>query len=111
MLSTKDGSDESAIRKLFMRVDANSDGTVDWDEFVTYMLMENQGNPHLNANNQVEALKFMPSKIVGRAHNTHAHKDMITAMCKLPPGSGNCYVTASKDGSFALWNSKVAKVQ
>jgi hypothetical protein len=31
------------MRKLFYRIDANGDGTVDWDEFSLYMLLENQG--------------------------------------------------------------------
>jgi hypothetical protein len=27
------------LTTLFMKIDANSDGTVDWDEFSTYMMM------------------------------------------------------------------------
>ena len=27
---------------LFMKIDANSDGSVDWDEFTQFMLLENQ---------------------------------------------------------------------
>jgi hypothetical protein len=30
------------MEKLFMRVDADCNGTVDWDEFCSYMLLENQ---------------------------------------------------------------------
>ena len=28
---------------LFMKIDANSDGTVDWEEFLNFLLLENQG--------------------------------------------------------------------
>eukprot|EP00967_Tisochrysis_lutea_P064601 scaffold83724_cov17-Tisochrysis_lutea.AAC.1 len=42
-LQTEDGSDELALKKLFMRIDANSDETIDWDEFSNFMLMESQG--------------------------------------------------------------------
>lgn len=35
---------QAALGKLFMRIDANSDGTVDWDEFSSYMLLESQGS-------------------------------------------------------------------
>jgi Ca2+-binding EF-hand superfamily protein len=42
-LQTEDGSDTLALKKLFMRIDANSDGSVDWDEFSNFMLMESQG--------------------------------------------------------------------
>ena len=27
-----------------MKIDANSDGSVDWNEFTNYILMENQGH-------------------------------------------------------------------
>eukprot|EP00959_Pyramimonas_sp_CCMP1952_P285008 5958934-Pyramimonas_sp.AAC.1 len=31
------------LRHMFMKIDANGDGSVDWDEFSTYMLLQNQG--------------------------------------------------------------------
>lgn len=34
--------DEDELAIIFMKVDANCDGTVDWEEFCSYMLMENQ---------------------------------------------------------------------
>ena len=39
VLSTEDGADERALQKLFMRVDVNADGVIDWSEFVGYMLL------------------------------------------------------------------------
>jgi hypothetical protein len=30
VISTPEGSDDEALRKLFMRIDANCDATVDW---------------------------------------------------------------------------------
>jgi hypothetical protein len=42
ILQTEDGGDEEALGKLFMRIDANCDGTLDWDEFSNYMLLESQ---------------------------------------------------------------------
>jgi len=30
------------LRQLFMKIDANSDGSVDWDEFTNYIISENQ---------------------------------------------------------------------
>ena len=42
ILQTEDGGDEEALLKLFCRIDANSDGTIDWDEFSSYMLLESQ---------------------------------------------------------------------
>ena len=34
--------DQNELAIIFMKVDANCDGTVDWEEFCSYMLMENQ---------------------------------------------------------------------
>ncbi len=42
ILQTEDGADEQALGRLFMRIDANSDGSLDWDEFSNYMLLESQ---------------------------------------------------------------------
>ena len=33
-------TDDRELEKLFMKVDTNCDGTVDWDEFLSYMLLE-----------------------------------------------------------------------
>lgn len=33
---------EEELAIIFMKVDANCDGTVDWEEFCSYLLMENQ---------------------------------------------------------------------
>ena len=43
ILQTEDGGDEEALSKLFCRIDANCDGTIDWDEFSSYMLLESSG--------------------------------------------------------------------
>lgn len=44
ILSTEEGSGPEALRRLFMRIDANADGTVDWHEFSSYMLLESDGS-------------------------------------------------------------------
>lgn len=41
VLSTDEGDGPDALRRLFARIDANADGTVDWREFSTYVLLEN----------------------------------------------------------------------
>jgi WD40 repeat protein len=37
------GLSKLQLNQLFMKIDANSDGTVDWAEFTEYMLLENRG--------------------------------------------------------------------
>ena len=36
------GTTPKQIEQLFWKIDANSDGTVDWNEFMNYMLLENE---------------------------------------------------------------------
>ena len=36
---------------LFMKVDTNCDGTVDWDEYLSYMLLEYRGKDDMNIHN------------------------------------------------------------
>lgn len=41
VLTTDDGDSPDALRRLFARIDANADGSIDWREFSTYILLEN----------------------------------------------------------------------
>lgn len=42
MLPAGEGvAEEEGLRQLFMRIDADCDGTTDWDEFSGYLLLEN----------------------------------------------------------------------
>lgn len=36
------GMNPKQLRSLFMKIDADAGGTVDWTEFMNYMLLENQ---------------------------------------------------------------------
>lgn len=46
----RDGSmTQDQIARLFMQIDANSDGGIDWNEFSTYMLMESQVCVHTHS--------------------------------------------------------------
>ena len=36
--------EDEQIERLFLQIDANSDGGIDWGEFSDYMLMESQAN-------------------------------------------------------------------
>ena len=38
-----DDISEDDLRRMFMKIDANSDGSVDWEEFSNFMLFEFQG--------------------------------------------------------------------
>ena len=36
------GMNHKQLQQLFMRIDADSNGSVEWHEFMNYMLLENQ---------------------------------------------------------------------
>ena len=52
---------------LFMKIDANSDGTVDWDEFSSYMITVSGDND--------DAMDILNERNRRLIHS--AHKDMI----------------------------------
>ena len=39
---------DDELDRIFMKVDTNCDGTVDWDEYLTYMLLECRGQDTMN---------------------------------------------------------------
>eukprot|EP01136_Pigoraptor_vietnamica_P017476 Opistho-1_new@62676 len=89
---------------LFMKIDANSDGTVDWDEFCTYMLLEKKGELemmegdtrtifHVNNRFRVDS---MPSKDVIRKV-LFVQKDRK-------------YISVARDGVVCVWKSDLSQV-
>jgi len=40
VLKTDEGDGPEALRRLFATIDQNADGTVDWREFSTYILLQ-----------------------------------------------------------------------
>lgn len=107
-MQTDDGGDETALGKLFMRIDADSDGIVDWDEFATYMLLESQGSASVRDFANSVTLEQPPVPSCPESWLHHAPVTNISAI-KLPSGAER-YVTTSKDGTVKLWNVKDLKL-
>ena len=59
-----------------MRIDANSDGSIDWEEFMNYILLENETLAMMRS----ETCEYINPKIADPTSSmkTNAHKDMIT---------------------------------
>ena len=49
------------LEHLFMKIDANADGDVTWDEFTNFMLLEDQGA--LNMKSEASAFELRPAKV------------------------------------------------
>ena len=96
---------QEALRKLFYRIDANVDGTVDWDEFSQYMLLENQGMAAIMENKQRRELH---APAIPKARADAGHSKMIECCSIVPPcgGSSARYATGARDGTVKLWETK-----
>mmetsp|Transcript_1517 Transcript_1517/g.3677 ORF Transcript_1517/g.3677 Transcript_1517/m.3677 type:complete len:1120 (-) Transcript_1517:241-3600(-) len=106
-LQTEDGSDELALKKLFMRIDANSDETIDWDEFSNFMLMESQGGASIK---EVEMSINFEQPEEAPVRDEEAHKGIITYATHITLANGaDRYVTCSRDGMVKIWNAKDMK--
>ncbi|KAG2490207.1 hypothetical protein HYH03_011334 [Edaphochlamys debaryana] len=107
ILQTEDGGDAEALAKLFMRIDANSDGTVDWDEFSTYMLLESQGSAKVR---EFESTVTMQQAEPSPVPDLLAHKDAMTHIASMRLANGvDRYATCGRDGTVRLWNAKDLK--
>jgi Ca2+-binding EF-hand superfamily protein len=51
------------LDKMFMKVDTNCDGTVDWDEYLSYMLLEYREKDAMNFLKQPKPFPLLPSVV------------------------------------------------
>eukprot|EP01083_Nonionella_stella_P100616 284025_1 len=92
---------QQKLTHLFMKIDANSDGSVDWDEFTNYLLMENQGFDKMEDDSYDELVRANIEPASNRAFH---HRDMVTSILHLPKEKQ--YLTVSRDGTCRLWSSE-----
>ncbi|XP_063445611.1 WD repeat-containing protein on Y chromosome-like [Mytilus trossulus] len=100
---------DDEIELLFMKVDANCDGVVDWEEYVTYNLLEYQGKSLMKEMMKEIPFPHEPKEIPSR------HREVIVSILFYPNvrrRDGRCfidhtngrYVTISKEGILSIWN-------
>ena len=110
-------STEDEIEVLFMKVDANCDGRVDWEEYVTYNLLEYKEKTLM-----FEMLREKPFPNEMREIDSK-HRDTIIRIIFYPTirkiGGKEChvdykigkYVTLSKEGVIGLWSLKMKNLK
>lgn len=101
-----DNLSEKELQHMFMKIDANADGSVDWNEFTNFMLMENKGS----AETDDENLKFVKMRYCELAEvpRQHQHKEMIDCILfleKTEREKNDRLVTASRDGTIRFWSA------
>lgn len=99
-------NNDAKLRQLFTRIDANADGTVDWNEFSTYVLLENQGTAQMRETLQgSEYVEQQPPSLGGNEQPPDPlakHKDLVTRIIHLP--TRDSYVSTSRDGTVRMWS-------
>ena len=107
---------DKEFNQLFMKIDADSNGTVEWNEFMNYMLLENQ----TLSNMKTEHFEYIKSKKPDSqpSDTKYCHRKNITCMIVLYPEqltdiqyekgkqeyrNHMKFVTGSADGRVKIW--------
>lgn len=90
------------LTHLFMKIDANSDGTVDWDEFTNFMLLESQSSSGHNTTEGASKLIEVDPRNEPNPKHLH-HSDMMDGILQLPKIER--LFTYSRDGTVRVWKS------
>ncbi|XP_067040016.1 cilia- and flagella-associated protein 337-like [Acropora muricata] len=100
--------DDNQLAIIFMKVDANCDGTVDWEEFCSYMLLETQLKDVMTSEDREMEFPNPAREIPS------SHRDAITRITYLPKlshatddpsdSNGGRYVSVSKEGTLHFWS-------
>ncbi|GBG32362.1 WD repeat-containing protein 64 [Hondaea fermentalgiana] len=100
---------ELQLTHLFMKIDANSDGSVDWDEFTNYMFLENQdvaddSEPGAKQEDDAGAQFFPATYDIFELNNgvKKFHKDQVAKVLYLD--KTNQLLSASQDGMVRFWH-------
>ncbi|KAH9196819.1 hypothetical protein AeNC1_001200 [Aphanomyces euteiches] len=94
----------SQISQLFMKIDANSDGSVDWDEFTNFMFVHSQSASEAAA--QLARVAFVPLDDYDETatpSGSQRPRDVIVAFFGL--SKGNHFVGCTAHGLVTLWSS------
>mmetsp|Transcript_13521 Transcript_13521/g.31113 ORF Transcript_13521/g.31113 Transcript_13521/m.31113 type:complete len:970 (+) Transcript_13521:62-2971(+) len=91
---------EDRMVQLFMKIDANSDGTIDWDEFLTYILCQSQAAS--DPSERADFEEFVHEYIRDLNPWTVHHREPIEHVMVLPSNYDK-YVTVGADGSIRSW--------
>uniref|UniRef100_A0A7S1IYZ1 EF-hand domain-containing protein n=1 Tax=Eutreptiella gymnastica TaxID=73025 RepID=A0A7S1IYZ1_9EUGL len=88
----------------FMKIDANANGSIDWDEFSTYLLLEGEQAK----SQEIARTEYIPLAVPQKPRE-HLHSDMISRML-VHPRTGK-YYSFSRDGSAKIWSATTSAME
>ena len=83
------------LRRLFMQIDADSDGRVTWEELLTFLLQRDKGGDD-------DSNRYLPSTDALPIPGTAAHTAPVSHIVPLP--DKDKYVTLGRDATLRLWS-------
>ena len=97
------------LRALFLKLDANSNGTVSWEELTEFMLLEHEGSQGLQVDETQVSIGERSYGSDGPSWGTAAtrshHKLALQRILRLKTERVNAYATCSHDGTVKLWET------
>ncbi|KAJ1340618.1 hypothetical protein BSLG_004712 [Batrachochytrium salamandrivorans] len=86
---------------LFMKIDANTDNAIDWEDFSTYMLLYAEGKKLMLEEAETQLFDTdAPKHVVPTAH-----KDVIIRIQYIE--SQKRYMSCSREGTLCYWNDRL----
>ncbi|KAK7112140.1 cilia- and flagella-associated protein 337-like isoform X2 [Littorina saxatilis] len=89
------------LEKLFTKLDTSCDGYVDWEEFLTYMMLLYRENDYLRTKKDIP---FQVEAVI--RHIVQNRQEVTTKIVAVDAPTR--YVTISKEGAMAVWQPNMA---
>jgi len=90
----------SELKLLFMRIDANCDGSVTWDEFLSYMLCQDEAAAE--ALDLASKIQYSHPKMTDALYDINCHAEPMFKIMQLHTTDG--YASVSNEGSVFVWS-------
>ena len=99
---------EHQVTELFLKVDANADGRVDWEELTSYMFVHSADTEVTTVDNDMAMRRWRYRKgpdlhTVNNPPKEKYHRQPITKVLYVPSGRGQ-FLTSSTDGTVQIWD-------
>nr|CAB3241270.1 WD repeat-containing protein on Y chromosome-like [Phallusia mammillata] len=103
--------DDNELDMIFMKVDTNCDGTVDWSEYLTYMLLEYQEKENMTSlytdfpyPDPIIRIQCNHLESICRITMLIAYSRLGSSCPEIDEG-GSRYLTLSKEGVLNVWST------